>query len=570
MGSYQTIETDVLVVGSEAAGARAAVEAHDRGAKVILCTKSLRGRSGVTLKAVFSVAAPFGYADPADNPDVFFQDTVVGGRHLANQTLTRVYADEGAQRLHELGEWGVNWDKTEDGRYRQVKLYGHTYPRSLSVGFLVGTAWIRCFREQLNKRNIVTMNDLFVQEYLTDENGVISGAFCIDINTSEPVVIKAKSIIDATGGPLDLYTGNTGTPECSGDGLAMAYRLGAELVDMEFVQFYPIALYQPPGLYGDEAIPAMVRLWLRGHLYNYMGERFMERYDPSRMELADRDVLSTSIWREMKEGRGLPGGGVWLDTSFHADKIIETVIADQAPGWNMRGHDLLKFGLDLRKDPLVVGPVVHFFCGGIKVKDTTWASDIPGLYGCGESVGGVHGANRLPGGALTETQVSGARAGKYAALYSNEKDYAKLDETKIEELVQKVEGVMSRDKGLRPITVMNELKDLMWNKVGILRTQKDLESALSRIQEMRNVDLKRVAPESSSKTFNHELVEVFELENALLVAEAITRAAEMRKESRGNHQRDDFEETLDEWLVNTYVCNKNNKMTLEQRPVITI
>lgn len=570
MNSYRVLETDVLVVGSEAAGARAAIEAHDNGARVLLCTKSLRGRSGVTLKAVFSVAAAFGYADPNDNPEVHFQDTVVGGRYLCNQTLAKVYAEEGPQRLDELGRWGVNWDKEEDGRYRQVKLYGHTYPRSLSVGFMVGVAWIRCFKQQLKKRNIETLNDMFVLEYLVDDKGAICGAYCIDVTNSEPVLIKAKAIIDATGGPLDLYKVNTGTPECSGDGIAMAYKLGAELVDMEFVQFYPIALYDPPGLFGDEAIPAMTRLWLRGHLYNYMGERFMERYAPDRMELADRDVLSTSIWREIKEGRSVPGGGVWLDTSFHADKIIETVIQDQAPGWNVRGHNLLDFGLDLRKEPLVVGPVVHFFCGGMKVKDTTWATDVPGLFGSGESVGGVHGANRLPGGALTETQVSGARAGKFAALYAKEVERGEAAGGKLSDLTKKVEGVWSREGTLRPLTVMNELKALMWNKVGILRNQTEMEAALARIQEMREVDAKKVAPSSKSNLFNHELIEAFELENALLVSEAITRSALARKESRGNHQRDDYPEILDAWKKNLYLRNVNGKMTLEERPVITL
>jgi succinate dehydrogenase/fumarate reductase flavoprotein subunit len=570
MSTFDVIETDILVVGSEAGGARAAIEAYDRGAKVILCTKSLRGRSGVTLKAVFSVAAAFGFTDPRDNWEEHLKDTIVGGRHLCNQKLAKIYAEEGPAGLDQLGKWGVSWDKAPDGRYRQVKVYGHTFPRSLSVGFRVGVAFVNCFKQQLNQREVATLNDMFIQEYLTDENGRIAGAFAIDIRTGRFLVIKAKAIIDATGGAMDLYKNNTGTPESTGDGMAMAYRLGAELVDTEFVQFYPIGLYDPPSLFGDEAIPAMTRLWLNGVLYNYAGERFMTRYDPVRMEFADRDALSIAIWKEMRAGRGVPGtGGVWLDTSYHSARIIDRVIADQAPGWKMRGVDMLEMGLDLRKDALIVGPEVHFYCGGIKV-DERWASDIPGLFVCGEAVGGVHGANRLPGGALTETQVSAVRAANHAVDYGKNEGLKNFSQAKVDDLQKRVEGIARREKGPRPIKMLREIQELMWSQVGILRTKEGLEKAVYRIEEMRQDRINSVCPGIKGKQFNHELVEALEVENALLMAEAIAKAGLMRTESRGNHQREDYPETKDEWLKNIYVQEKNGKMTLTARPVIKL
>lgn len=569
MRTVEMLETDVLVVGSEAAGARAAIEAHDLGAKVLLCTKSLRGRSGVTPKAVFSAVAAFGFADPRDDPEVHLKDTIVGGRGISNQKLARIYAGEAPSRLEELGQWGLPWDKAPDGRYRQIKMYGHSYPRSLTAGFRFGVAWVNCFKQQLNRRAITTLNDLFIQEYLTDEDGKIAGAFGINIRDGNFVLIRAKALISATGGPLNLFRVNSGTPESTGDGIAMAFRTGAELVDMEFVQFYPIGLYDPPALYGDQAIPGTTRSFLGGALYNRVGERFMNRYDPVRLELADRDVLSIAIWREIREGRGLPGGGVWLDASHRPEAAIEAAIAEHAPGLKIRGLNLLEFGLDLRKKPLIVGPMVHFLCGGIKV-DEDWATDIPGLFACGECVGGVHGANRLPGAALPETQVSGVRSGRSAVAYAQREDLKSFSQGKINDIRNHIERIAVREKGPRPVTLLKELQDLMWTHAGILRNKEDLDRAIARIEEMRNEDLDSVCPGIRGKRFNHELVEALELENALWVAEIICRAAAMRSESRGNHQREDYPEAAEEWLKNIYARRENGQVILSTRPLVTL
>jgi len=570
MISYKEIETDVLIIGSEAAGARAAIELADNDLKVLLVTKSIIGKSGVTLKATFSVSGAFGFADPKDNYTEHLRDMVVAGRNLNNQILAEIVAKEGPERLDELGKWGVKWDKATDGRYRQVKMYGHSYPRSLSVGFKVGLEWMRIMKKEIRKRpNIRLMNDIFVTNYFVSDKGQINGCFAVDLRKGETIVIKAKSVIDATGGGMYLYKLNSATPESTGDGCAMGYRIGAELIDMEFVQFYPIQLYSPNFLRQDQGITAFARTFLRARLYNSMGERFMERYDPENMELADRDVLSKAIFKEIKEGRGTPNGGVWLDASYLADKIIETQINKIFPNWTIRGIDMRKYGIDLRKDPLEVGPACHFFCGGLRV-NKEWATNVPGLFAIGEAAGGIHGANRLPGDALVETQVSAERAAKSCVRYVHGSSFTEISKNQINSEENRVLNIFqnSHKNEVRPIELIRNLQDLMWKNVGIIRDENGLKEALKKLEKIKLEEFPKISLNNNRKIFNREWMEYLELSNMIDNAEMITKAALCRTESRGTHYREDYPNSSKKELKNIIIKFKDDKMTFEKIPVI--
>jgi fumarate reductase (CoM/CoB) subunit A len=570
MEAHREIETDVLIIGSEAAGARAAIELADQKLNVLMVTKSVIAKSAVTLKAVFSVSGAFGFADPRDNPEVHFRDTVEAGRYLNDQRLAELVTTQGPLRLDELGKWGVKWDKAPDGRYHQVKMYGHTYARSLAVGFGVGVEWVRVLKREVARRPSITlMNDVFVTNYFKSSRGVINGALAIDMRSGDFMVIKAKAVLDTTGGGMYLYRTNSATPESTGDGYAMGYRAGAELMDMEFVQFYPIQMYYPPTLREDQGIPAFVRTFLRAKLYNLYGERFMRRYDPEHMELADRDVLARAIFMEVKQGRGTPHGGVWLDSSYLPDKIIETVVDKMAPGWTLRGINLLKYGIDLRKDPLEVGPVAHFFCGGLRVNEK-WETTLPGFFAAGEVTGGPHGANRLPGNALEETQVSAVIAAKTTAEYVRGTTQSDIDKGQIETEEKRVLKIFENpsETRTRPIKLIRKLQNVMWDYAGVLRNGREIEKGLQEIEKMRNEELPRISTPVTGRVYNRDWIESLELANMLDVGEMITRGALLRTESRGCHYRDDYPKPSRDWLKNIIIKQEDSKMALRPQPVV--
>lgn len=562
----KTLDTDVLVVGSEAGGGRAAIEAADCGAEVILATKSIMAKSGNTVKATFSCNAALGLADQRDNPSEHFKDTVVGGRYINNQKLVDIFTSQAPERVEELGKWGMKWD-TDNGRYRQTKLYGHSYPRSLSVGFRVGQEMTRVLRLQVKQRPCVRLlSDFFVTTYVRSEAGPVAGATAIDVKSGEFVFIKAKAIIDATGGGTHMYRINSGTPETTADGMAMASRIGAELIDMEFVQFV-LAMVNPVSLRGYGALAAFAKSWIRGKLYNVMGERFMRVYAPDRMELADRDVLCRAIFNEIREGRGTPGGAVWLDCSFLADTIIETRIQQLAPNWVFRGLNLLDYGLDLRRVPLEVGPSAHFFCGGLRV-DGNFETSVEGLFGAGECVGGPSGANRLPGNALAECLVGGVIAGRKSAERAKSVDYAAIDRSLLIKEHERVHRVLSRREGVRPFEIKKRLQDVMWEKAGVIRDESGLRAAISEIERMRVEDLPRLALALPGKVYNREWIEGLELENMLDVARIVATAALFRTETRGNNWRADYPQSSSSWLKNNVVRVSEGKIDIESVPVV--
>jgi succinate dehydrogenase/fumarate reductase flavoprotein subunit len=295
----------------------------------------------------------------------------------------------------------------------------------------------------------------------------------------------------------------------------------------------------------------------------------MQRYDPEHMELADRDVLARAIFMEVKQGRGTPHGGVWLDASYLADKIIETVVDKMAPNWTLRGVDMRKYGIDLRKDPLEVGPTAHFFCGGLRV-DEDWATGVPGLFAAGEVVGGANGANRLPGNALEETQVSAVRAARSAAEYARGIPLTEIGRDKIEAERNRVLKIFTQDrkKAPRPIKFIRTLQELMWNNVGVLRNEAELTEAIEEIERIRIEELPRLTAASKGRVFNRDWIESLELANMLDVSEMIARSALSRTESRGCHYREDCPESSQDWLKNIVIRAEDGGMTLTDVPVV--
>ena len=366
MEAYRKLNTDLLIIGSEAGGAMAAFHAARSGLHVTMVTKTTMGRGGVTVLAPYSCNAALGLADPRDNPEAHYRDTIAGGRYINDRKLARIMAEESPARVLELASWGLRWTK-EGGKIRQGWMPGHTYPRALHVGLYTGLRMVQVFRAHARKfPNINVMNDIFITRLMTDGNGEVAGAVGIDLDTGEAIVFVAKATIIATGGGMYLYRYNSAAPESTGDGYAYAYQVGAQLIDMEFVQFFPTGGLYPRPLQGKMG-PGIQRYYLNAYLYNSEGERFMSRYDPVNMEKATRDILSRAIFMEIKAGRASPHGGVWLDCSYLPRNIIEAQLEKFFGGsWRWIGIDMLEYGLDIREKAVEVIPVAHYFMGGDK------------------------------------------------------------------------------------------------------------------------------------------------------------------------------------------------------------
>ncbi len=550
---HETREYDALIIGAGGAGLRAAIEALAQGARVGVVCKSLLGKAH-TVMAEGGLAAAMCNVDKADNWRTHFRDTMRGGKFLNNWRMAQLHAQEAPDRVRELEQWGALFDRTESGEILQRAFGGHTFKRLCHVGDRTGLEMIRTLQDRGVQMGFDVFMECTVTRLVTDGGG-IAGAFGYWRESGRFVTFRAKSIVIATGGIGKSWKVTSNSWECTGDGMALAYEAGAQLQDMEFVQFHPTGMVWPPGVQG-----ILVTEAVRGEggiLRNKNGERFMEKYDPQRMELSTRDVVARSIYTEVREGRGTEHGGAFLDISHKPAEYVKKKL----PSMYHQFKELAD--VDITKEPMEVGPTCHYMMGGIRVDAETGQSSIPGLFAAGEAAAGLHGANRLGGNSLSDLIVFGRRAGLAAAEHAKKSALPALDAAQIEDAEQQVVKPFDRATGEDPYAIQRDLQQTMHTLVGIFRTEEDLRRALSELDKLKaraaNIRVE------GSRLYNPGWHLSQELQCMLTVSEAVTRSALARRESRGAHSRLDFPK-LDDTLgkKNNVVAKKGGAMTLSE------
>jgi succinate dehydrogenase / fumarate reductase, flavoprotein subunit len=555
-GNYETREHDVLIIGAGGAGLRAAIEALAQGASVGVVCKSLLGKAH-TVMAEGGIAAAMANVDAADNWKTHFRDTMRGGKFLNNWRMAQLHAQEAPDRVRELEQWGALFDRTEDGNILQRAFGGHTFKRLCHVGDRTGLEMIRTLQDRGVQQGIDVYMECTVTRLLTDGSRV-TGAFAYWRETGRFIVFKAKSVVIATGGIGKAWRITSNSWEYTGDGMALAYEAGAELMDMEFVQFHPTGMVWPPGVQG-----ILVTEAVRGEggiLRNKAGERFMEKYDPKRMELSTRDVVARSIYTEVKEGRGTEHGGAYLDISHKPAEYVKKKL----PSMYHQFKELAD--VDITKGPMEVGPTCHYMMGGIRVDAETAESSVPGLFAAGEAAAGLHGSNRLGGNSLSDLLVFGRRAGLAAAEHAKRAPTHPIDGAQIKEAEEELLAPFSNRGTESPYAVHRDLQDVMQNLVGIYRTGEDLKKALDELEKLKGRAAK--ASVDGSRLFNPGWHLSYDLKSMLLVSEAVTLSALARVESRGAHSRIDYRNVDPVWeKKNNIVVRESGEMKRSESPV---
>lgn len=546
--NIKTISTDVLIIGSGGAGSRAAIEVDESGLKATIVSKGLSFRSGCTGMAEGGYNAVFKTVDKDDSIEAHMEDTLKGGSYLNDKKLVEILVNESPKRLIDLENYGALFDRQESGQINQRPFGGQTYRRTCYQGDRTGAELLNALKEEIIKRDIECIEEVMITSLITDGNQVI-GATGLDLKDSSLIYFKAKSVILASGGAGQLFPVTSNTFQKNGDGFAIAYRAGANLIDMEQIQFHPTGMVKPEskkGVLVTEAVRAE-----GGKLINKDGERFMPKYAPEKMELATRDVVARSIYQEIIEGRGTESGGVYLDISHLDDDYIEEKLETM----------VLQFenvGVDIKHEPIEVAPTAHHFMGGLKI-DTDASTSLENLFGAGEVCGGVHGANRLGGNALADTQVFGKIAGESASKVAKESEIKTNDEM-VEKEASRIKNLINKGS-IKPQEFKNRIKNLMWEKVAIVRDEKGLNEALKQLLEMQK-ELKNLNVRDI-KQYNDDLVTALEVTNMVEICILIVKSAILRRESRGAHYRSDFPESSDEWK-RSIIVNKN-KIKFEAR-----
>jgi succinate dehydrogenase / fumarate reductase flavoprotein subunit len=560
MAERETREHDVVVVGAGGAGLRAAIEASARGAKVLLVCKSLLGKAH-TVMAEGGVAAALANVDDRDDWRVHFSDTMRGGQYLNNARMAEIHAKEAPVRVRELEAWGAVFDRTPDGRILQRNFGGHRYPRLAHVGDRTGLEMIRTLQDRGVHQGIDVLMEATVVRLLKDGDRVC-GALAYTRERGRFVLLRAKAVVLATGGIGKAYRITSNSWEYTGDGHALAYRAGADLMDMEFVQFHPTGMVWPPSVRG-----ILVTEGVRGEggvLRNSNGERFMFKDIPENYraqtasdeeegwryvqgdknarrppELLTRDHVARCIVREVREGRGSPHGGVFLDISWIKSRVPGGAehIKRKLPGMY---HQFKELGnIDITSEPMEIGPTTHYVMGGVRVEADTQMSTVPGLFAAGEVAAGLHGANRLGGNSLSDLLVFGQRAGEHAAKWASEHPAGRVDEAEVADAEREaVEPFERGDKGENPFTIQQELQSTMQDLVGIVRREEEMVRAVDAIAKLK--ERAQRTGVLGHREYNPGWHTSMDLHNLLTVSEAIARSGIERKESRGAQFREDY------------------------------
>ncbi|HWY51685.1 MAG TPA: fumarate reductase/succinate dehydrogenase flavoprotein subunit [Chthoniobacterales bacterium] len=593
MADYETHEHDVLVIGAGGAGLRAAIEASAAGVRVGLVCKSLLGKAH-TVMAEGGIAAALANVDERDNWKVHFADTMRGGQYVNQWRMAELHAKEAPDRVRELEAWGAVFDRTEDGRILQRNFGGHRYPRLAHVGDRTGLEMIRTLQDHGVHRGIDVHMEHTILSILKDGNRAV-GAFGYERERGRFKIFRAKAIVLATGGIGRAYKITSNSWEYTGDGHSLAYEAGAELIDMEFIQFHPTGMVWPPSVMG-----ILVTEGVRGEggiLTNKEGRRFMfdeipENYRAQTAdneeegwrycqgdknarrppELLTRDHVSRCIVREIKEGRGSPHGGVYLDIAWIKQKLPDAAeyIKRKLPSMYHQFKQLAD--IDITEQPMEVGPTTHYIMGGVHVDPDTQMSRVPGLFAAGECAAGINGANRLGGNSLSDLLVFGKRAGEFAARFARDNSLGRIDSPsrtgpKIDIVEQEALAPFERSGGENPYEIQGDLQELMQDNVGIVRTESEMQHALKQLEKLKERANK--AGVTGHREFNPGWHTALDLKNLLTASEAITRAAIERKESRGAQFRDDYPNKEERFAkVNTMISKaEDGSMRIRLEPL---
>jgi succinate dehydrogenase / fumarate reductase flavoprotein subunit len=552
----RTRSCNVLVIGTGGAGLRAAIAARQAGVDVVVIGKRSR-LDAHTVLAAGGINAALGTVDPEDSWQQHFADTVREGYSLSDPRVVEIMTSEAPAAINELAAWGCPFARTPDGKLDQRYFGAHTYRRTCYAGDYTGRAVLTTLADHVQKLDIPVIEDQYVSRLLTAE-GQCFGALAFDLRTGDRTVLEADAVVLCAGGHTRIWRRSTSRrDENYGEGMWLAYQAGARLMDMELVQFHPTGMLLP-----EEAAGTLVTEAVRGEggrLYNANGERFMERYDPDRIELSSRDRIALANYTEIMEGRGGPNGGVFLDVTH----LGKDVILEKLP--RMYRQFVEYQMLDIAKEPMEVAPTAHYSMGGIVVDPSSHATDVGGLYAAGECTAGLHGANRLGGNSLVETLVFGRRAGEAAAGFSQERESQLRSKAVVDEAHADLDSLIHNGTELSR-ALQRAVRNVMWERCGVVREASDLEQALGMLDEVRSV-LRSVDVRPSEEGWG-DLAHVLDVQAMLGTAEATLRGAIAREETRGAHNRSDFPELDPAMQVNFVVRRTGDaRMTLEPAAV---
>jgi succinate dehydrogenase / fumarate reductase flavoprotein subunit len=597
--NLEKLKYDVVIVGAGGAGLRAAVEAREAGLRVAIVCKSLFGKAH-TVMAEGGAAASMGNANSNDNWMVHFRDTMRGGKFLNHYRMAELHAKESPDRIWELETWGALFDRTKEGKISQRNFGGHEYPRLAHVGDRTGLELIRTMQQKIvalqqqdgrdtgdMESNLKVYAELTITEILK-ENGKVAGVYGYWRENGNEVLIEAPAVVIATGGVGKTFKITSNSWEGTGDGHALALKAGANLVDMEFLQFHPTGMVWPPSVRG-----ILVTESVRGEggvLTNNLGERFMFNYIPEVFkdkyattaeeadrwyedqdnnrrppELLPRDEVARAINSEVKAGRGTEHGGVFLDVS---KRLSAEVIKKRLPSMWHQFYELA--GVDITKEAMEVGPTCHYVMGGVEVEpDTAAAVGVPGLFAAGEVAGGMHGSNRLGGNSLSDLLVFGRRAGMGAAEYVKSHGANPVSDASVKAAAERIEAPFKNTGGENAYSLHQELQEVTHNLVGIIRTGSEIKEAIAKIADIRARSAKVVV--AGNRVFNPGFHLAFDLDNMLLVAESTAKSAILREESRGGHTRDDFPGMNSTWRQVNHIASFNgSEVIVKPQPLLPI